>query len=97
MLLLTHCDWPSTWAKRTLPPFWRAGGGSGSPVLVVQNRPFWRAVTIKTDEGVTKPAPACCCIAAVVPPLSRAGATPGMRQLRRSSAARHGAAGLRLA
>jgi len=20
MLLLTHCDWPSIWAKRTLPP-----------------------------------------------------------------------------
>ncbi len=60
-----------------------------------QNRPFWRAD--ETDEGVIKPVPSCCCRAAVVPPLSRASATPVMRQLRRSSAARYVAAGLRLA
>ena len=30
MLLLTHCDWPSILAKRTLQP---AGGAGGRPAI----------------------------------------------------------------
>src|ERR1039457_4993731 len=36
------------------PPFWRAGGASGGPVLNVQNRPFWRA---DGARGVIKSVP----------------------------------------
>ena len=69
--------------------------------MTEQAHPEWDASytagTPAPGDGVIKRLPACCFCLAVVPPLSRAGATAVMGQLRRSSDARHGAAGLRLA
>ena len=71
-LTLTYQPGPTPTAYHRDRP---AGGGLGSQVLVARNRPFWRAS--ETGEGVIKSVRACCFRAAVVRPLSRAGARCG--------------------